>query len=217
MAAPTEALNRIRILNYHLASPEDLLAHPRNPRRHPNAQREALRASLRSLGWVAPILVNARTQHVLDGHARVEEALSANVPQVPVIEVDLPAEDEPLFLSVYDPITAMAAYDREALDALLREVDTSEQALQQLLESVAAQAGLVPPNDPLAEWGGMPPFEHQDQTADAAFTIRVFLKDADDLAAFGKLLGRDLTGSKFIWFGKQPQGTTYEVYDGAEP
>jgi hypothetical protein len=54
-------------------------------------------------------------------------------------------------------------------------------------------------------------------TADAAFTVRVFLKDADDLATFGRLLGKDLTGRKFVWFGKQPQGTTYEATDGPTP
>jgi hypothetical protein len=205
------------IVGYRLVAPDQLLANPRNPRRHPNVQREALRASLRFLGWVAPVLQNVRTGHLIDGHARIEEALSAGVPEVPVIDVDLTPEQEAVALATLDPIAAMASRDREALDLLLREIDTGEQALMELLAREAAMVGLTPPDDPLAEWQGMPPYEHADQTAEAAFTIRVFLKDADDLTAFGRLLGRDLIGRKFIWFGKQPQGQTYEVYDGAEP
>jgi ParB/RepB/Spo0J family partition protein len=69
-------------------------------------------------------------------------------------------------------------------------------------------------NDPLAEWQGMPEFEHDDLTEGAAFTIRVYLKDEEDLAALGRLLGKDLTGRKFVWFGKQPIGEKYEAVDG---
>ena len=43
--------------------------------------------------------------------------------------------------------------------------------------------------------------------------VRVFLKDADDLAAFGALLGKDLTGRKFIWFSEQPRSPVIEAVD----
>lgn len=146
MAQADGRLGQIRTLGYRLVPPDQLLAHPSNPRRHPAAQREALRASLRALGWVAPILVNVRTQHVLDGHARVEEALSAGVPQVPILEVDLPPEDEPLFLSVYDPITALASYDQASFAALLEDVHTGEAALQEMLSKLAQEMGAVVPD-----------------------------------------------------------------------
>lgn len=140
--AQVAGIGDVAIVGYRLVPPDQLLAHPLNARRHPNAQREALRASLRALGWIAPVVVNLITGHVIDGHARVEEALSAEVPAVPVIEVELTPEQEALALASFDPITAMAAYDRDALDTLLREVDTGEAALQQLLADVAKGAGL---------------------------------------------------------------------------
>jgi hypothetical protein len=80
-------------------------------------------------------------------------------------------------------------------------------------DELAELLGEVSDFDPLAEWQGMPAFEHEDQSSQAAFTISVFLKDSDDLAAFSQLLGKDLTGRKFVWFSKQPHGDLHEVYD----
>jgi hypothetical protein len=188
-----------RLVGYRLVPPEDLLANPLNARRHPNTQREALRASLRSLGWIAPVLQSVRSGALLDGHLRIEEALSAGVPQVPVVDVDLTPEQEALALAAYDPIGAMASYDRESLDHLLREIDTGEAALQTLLDSLAAQAGLVPPVDPMAEWAGMPEYEHEDQAAFQSLTLN--FKDQDAVAAFAALVGQKITPhTRFIWY-----------------
>lgn len=200
MATKTAAAPWINsIVGYRLVPPADLLANPRNARRHPNVQRDTMRASLRSLGWIAPVINNLQTQTLLDGHLRIEEALSAGVELVPVIDVDLTPEQEALALATFDPIAAMAAYDQEALDALLREVDTGEAALQGLLESLATRAGLIPPNDPLAEWQGMPAFEHEDQTAHQ--TIQVHFPDAEAVTVFASLLGQQITpATKAIWY-----------------
>ncbi|MFN3691225.1 MAG: ParB N-terminal domain-containing protein, partial [Fimbriimonadales bacterium] len=58
-----------RITRYAEVPVSNLTANPRNPRRHPSRQLEALRASLRSLGFVAPVIVNERTGYLIDGHA----------------------------------------------------------------------------------------------------------------------------------------------------
>lgn len=107
----------------HLVAPDQLLAAPLNARRHPGVQRDALRASLAALGWIAPLLVNTVTGHVIDGHERVEEALSAGAPHVPIVYVSLTPEQESLALATYDPISAMATYDAEVLDALSAAVN----------------------------------------------------------------------------------------------
>ena len=67
-----------RILGYEPdVDPTQLLAHELNARRHPGAQRDALRESLGRVGWVDVVKVNQRTGKVVDGHARVEEAITA--------------------------------------------------------------------------------------------------------------------------------------------
>ncbi len=109
---------------------DQFLAHNLNARRHPNKQRDALRGSLDSVGWIAPVIVSARTGKLLDGHARIEEALSKDDQQpVPFVKVDVSETEETLILSTYDPITGLATYDREALDLLLRETSTGDAAL----------------------------------------------------------------------------------------
>ncbi len=120
--------------------------------------------------------------------------------------------------SIRDNIAAGEWQDQE-LSELLTELQMSESDLETLGFEDWKLKGFLGEgvDDPAGEWRGMPEFEHEDQTADAAFTIRVFLKDAEDLTAFGQLLGKDLTDRKFVWFGKQPRGETYEVYDGPTP
>jgi hypothetical protein len=101
-----------------LEAPDQLLANPLNARRHGGAQRDAIRSSLGQLGWIAPVIVNVTTGNLLDGHARVEEALTKGVPHVPVLYVELSEDEERLALATYDPIGAMADYDAEVLAML---------------------------------------------------------------------------------------------------
>lgn len=139
------------VVGYDVVAPEELLANPANFRRHPARQREALRGSLNELGVIAPVLVNRLTGHLLDGHARVEEYLSAGLTGVPVAYVEVPAEKEGLALLSLDPIAAMAEHDRQALEALLSEVATSEESLQDLFADLARDIGLLLNEDLLAE------------------------------------------------------------------
>ncbi len=132
-----------RITQYGEQPANQFLAHELNARRHPARQRDALRGSLDAVGWVAPVIVSARSGKILDGHARVEEALSKNEHSpVPFVEVDVSENEERTILATFDPITGLATYEREALDALLREVDTGEAALQEMLSELAEREGL---------------------------------------------------------------------------
>lgn len=134
-----------RIIGFNRIPASDFLANPQNPRRHPGRQRDALRGSLDTLGWVAPVLVNKRTGFMLDGHARIEEALSKDENAlIPVIEVDLEEHEEKLFLASFDYITYMAEYDRDSLDSLLQDVQTDDTRLQAMLSELAETQGIIP-------------------------------------------------------------------------
>lgn len=141
--AATEAPRwKNQIVGWDNVDPAQLLAHPGNFRRHPAAQRDALRGSLNELNIITPVIVNRLTGHLLDGHARVEEYLSAGISEVPVAYVEVPPEKESLALLSLDPIAAMAEADKEALDALLRDVATGEAGLQAMLAELAAAADM---------------------------------------------------------------------------
>lgn len=134
-----------RIVGYKEVPASELLANPMNARRHPAAQREALRGSLDTLGWVAPILVNVNTNMLIDGHARVEEMLTKDENAlVPVIEVNISEDEEKLFLASFDWITQLAIYDMDSLGTLLHEVQTDDTRLQAMLNEMAETNYIAP-------------------------------------------------------------------------
>lgn len=133
----------------HGVLPANQFAHnPSNPRKHPDKQRKALKGSLDTLGWIAPVIVNARTGYLIDGHERVWQALAqGEETSVPFIEIDLSEAEEAQALATFDFITAMAEYDRENLDALLREFNSDDENVQALLADMATEQGLNMPDE----------------------------------------------------------------------
>ena len=128
---------RTRIVDHGEEDPAQLLAHPQNFRRHPGNQLDALRGSMKELGWLKGVIVNRTTGHVIDGHARVEESMRQGLTTIPVDYVELSEEEEKLALAVLDPISEMARRDNEVLSALLSEVHTEDPGLQALLDELS--------------------------------------------------------------------------------
>ena len=189
-----------RIVEYGQQTADQFLAHDLNARRHPNAQRDALRGSLNAVGWIAPVIVSQRSGKLLDGHARIEEALSRSESAlVPYVLVDVTEAEEAIILGTFDPITGMATYDREVLDALLREIETNDAGLQNLLEDLAAKQGLIPGNSVEEVWQGMPEYNQPD--AESFRRIIVHFDTSQDVEAFARAVNQTITEkTKFIWF-----------------
>lgn len=161
---------------------------------HPRAQQQALEGAITELGWLAPVIVNERTQHVLDGHARIGLAISRGEPSVPVAYVDLPEAQEALALATFDPIGNLAGTDADVLDGLLRDISTGDAALQEFLAGLAEINGIVPPG--AGAWagalGGLPEGERlafQQMTFtvsdDQAELVKRALRAAQDAGPFG--------------------------------
>jgi 16S rRNA G966 N2-methylase RsmD len=127
--------------------PSSLIPNPANFRRHPDQQVRALRQSLDEFGHVAAPILNSRSGHLIDGHARVEIALADGEATIPVNVVDLSPAGERRLLRSLDRIGAMALIDESALDALIESIDDA--ALEALLgEVVEPVSGLLPEADP---------------------------------------------------------------------
>jgi DNA modification methylase len=135
--------------------PRALTAHPLNWRRHPQSQRDVLAYSLRKFGHVQGVLVNRQTGHLIDGHARVEEAIEQGRETIPVNVVDLSEEDERELLRLFDPVGALADTDSEALERLIAEIGNPD--LEAMLAGVSGGSGLLVDADPDAIPEGVEP------------------------------------------------------------
>jgi hypothetical protein len=175
---------RSRIVAHGYEAPEQLLAHPNNFRRHPGEQLDALRGSLAELGWVKGIIVNRTTGHVVDGHARVEEAMRQGITKVPVDYVELSADEEKLALAVLDPVSELATRDDALLAGLLSEVHTDDPGLQAMFRAMAEDAGTAMLNE------DEPENEPQEQET------ATLIVDCDSLGARDRLASR-LQGEGF--------------------
>lgn len=154
MAKSPSPVWRNRIIGHEDVAPDQLLANPKNWRIHPRGQQKGMESILGELGVIAPVTVNKRTGHLVDGHMRVSLALSSGQPTVPVQYVDLTQEEEDLALATLDPIGDLAAVDREQLTELLGDVgkvDGLEELLDDLSEQAASQQISDIVDDPLGQ------------------------------------------------------------------
>ncbi len=138
-----------RIVRYEAdVDPEQLLANPWNHRVHPHRQSKALRAILGEVGYVDAVLVNTVTDHVIDGHLRVADAISESQP-VPVLYVELTEDEERKVLATFDTITGLAAVDTIAAADLAANITFADP----ILTEVVAELFTTPDTGP---GGGQP-------------------------------------------------------------
>ena len=143
-----------RPLRLEWVTPDSVAENPRNWRRHPDLQKEALASSLDECGWAGALLYNEVTCRLIDGHARRDQALKKGIPAVPVLVGSWTPAQEAKILATFDPIGSLAETDAAQLDALLKDVETGNQALATLLARLADEAKLVAPPDPGSGDGG---------------------------------------------------------------
>lgn len=126
-----------RIVGHGEEAPDQLLANPNNWRIHPRSQQEALTGLLSQVGWVQDVIVNKRTGHIVDGHLRVELALTREETTIPVVYVDLSVEEEALVLASLDPLAALAVTDHQMLAELIEGLTIESPDLDAMLAAAA--------------------------------------------------------------------------------
>jgi hypothetical protein len=133
---------RDRITDFRRVPARDLLDHDGNPRRHPQAQRDALRGLLEQVGIAAALTAypserNGGQLTLIDGHLRKQDFDC----DWPVLILDVSDAEADLLLATYDPLSALAEYDKPALDQLLGRVKARSPALLAVVKDLAAKAG----------------------------------------------------------------------------
>jgi hypothetical protein len=138
---------RNKIQSYADVDPAELLASPFNHRVHSRKQAAAVDASLDRIGWITPVIVNATTSHVVDGHLRIMEAIDRDEETIPVAYVELTVEEERIAIASFDAIAGMATIDEAALAANVADIDLPE-PLAALIET------LIDPSSGIADAEG---------------------------------------------------------------
>ena len=137
LATQVQIQDRIRELRRVLA--RDLLPNPKNWRRHPRAQTEALRGLLTEIGYADALLARELPDGrlmLVDGHLRAETT-PASV--VPVLVLDVTEAEADKLLLTLDPLAAMAESDAERVQALIETVGTNSEAVEELLRRTAGE------------------------------------------------------------------------------
>lgn len=125
----------------------------KNWRTHPQAQRDALRGVLAEVGYADALLARELPDgslELIDGHLRAETTPDM---EVPVLILDLDDREAAKLLALHDPLAGMAEANEQMLAELLAEVETSNESVQELLDSLLAgdepeendQAAAAPP------------------------------------------------------------------------
>lgn len=143
------------MLRLEYRTPEELADNPANWRKHPAAQTEALAGAIREVGWAGACLFNERTGRLIDGHARKHLPAELLVDgKLPVLIGDWSEAEEAKILVTLDPLAALAQADAAKLDALLREIQTGDEALAAMLQDLGKEAG--------CEWAKPPAVSEDD-------------------------------------------------------
>ena len=153
---------RDRITELRRVKAGELLPNPQNWRTHPQAQQDALKGILAEVGYASALLARELPTgqlQLIDGHLRAETTPDA---EVPVLVLDVSESEAKKLLATFDPLGAMAEANTAALDALLREVETSSQAVGDMLTALAEEHGVIDVGEaalPDLPSGGKEPFQ----------------------------------------------------------
>ena len=159
-----------RVKDFRRVPANTLRPNPKNWRTHPIQQINAIKGVLAEVGFAGAELARELPDGslmLIDGHARAE---IMGTETVPVLVLDVNESEADKLLATFDPLGAMAEADAVKLDAILREVQTSNQDLADMLTGLAEDNGILdglqdkeivedevpePPADPITKPGDL--------------------------------------------------------------
>jgi ParB-like chromosome segregation protein Spo0J len=135
-----------RIVELKRIKGSQLRPNPKNWRTHSKEQQNAIKGILAEVGFAGACLVRQLedgSYMLIDGHARTEVSGDA---ELPCLVLDVTDEEADKILATYDPLGAMAGKDAEKLDELLKSFEMDNAAAQAMLDELARETGINPPD-----------------------------------------------------------------------
>ena len=127
---------RDRIKELRRVPASELRPNPKNWRKHPDAQRDALRGLLADVGYADALLARELPDgslELVDGHLRAETTPDA---LVPVLVLDIDEQEATKILLTHDPIAAMATADQQQFTELLSSVQFEHEGVTEMMAQV---------------------------------------------------------------------------------
>lgn len=139
---------RDRIRELRRVPANSLRPHPKNWRTHSDRQRDVLRGALAEIGLADAVLVRedeAGELHLVDGHLRAE---TLGERAIPVLVLDVTAEEADKLLLTIDPLAGLAGQDDQRLAELAANVRFESPAIRALLDELQAKAAELADREP---------------------------------------------------------------------
>jgi len=136
---------RDRIKSLQRVKASELLPNPANWREHPESQADAMRGLLSEIGFADATLARETPDGLMliDGHLRAEVAPDS---EIPVLVLDVTADEADRILATHDPIAEMATANAEKLGDLLEGMEWQSPGVQSMLDELAESSGAIPPS-----------------------------------------------------------------------
>jgi hypothetical protein len=186
-----------KIIGMETRNPSLLKMNSLNWKIHLDDQRESLNGLMKKIGWVNGVVVNKRSsdewgeekgvETIVDGHCRVEEAISNSEEEVPVVLVDLSPEEEKIILASFDPISALALEDTKTAELIRSSLNEFDNKLKIQLFGDG--------NEEVKEEAQK---EAKEEVSDSECgEIIIIWKTQDDLARIQKITGLDISKKSY--------------------
>lgn len=204
-----------------LLETEKIVGNPRNPNKHPKKQVEMLAKIIKATGWRANVTISKLSGFVVKGHGRLEAAIEAGCPMVPVEYQNYTSEaEEYADLTADNRLAELSDMDNTMLADILAEIDTgefpleltgyTEEDLEGIIGAIAGEDDAEPNDQDNEHEQALPPMS---KLGDLWLLgpHRLICGDATDTATIDRLMDGEKAAMVHT---DPPYGVSYETQSG---
>lgn len=134
------------MIEYKRVKLSELHEDPANARRHPDENLADIRASLKEFGQVEPLVVQKATGKIVGGNGRYKVMKELGWEECDVAYVDMDNMKATALGIALNRAGERAEWDKDVLEQLMHEIQTSEEELAKCMDELAQEVGIVPPD-----------------------------------------------------------------------
>lgn len=134
-----------RIVGYSEVSIEDIVLNPRNPKEHPQYQKQMISGLIGEVGLVNAIIINKRTGHMVDGEGRYWVAKDEQQTKLPALWIDVSEEEEYKILAGLDTTVLFASINKVKMQTVIQGIQARSDGVRNIVKAIAQRNALIIP------------------------------------------------------------------------